>query len=183
LAIENDENLSEADRPTRYRVVVLTPSARSKSGSTSALGSARSSNELTTMKRIILTVPFMFLVAAFFASTYAAQSVSRGRKPSSKQLALVESSCSKGNLNQVALRMGIGNYPAKAWRRHVGGKVTVKVYINESGDVYHAVPIDGPKLLRASAARAASWSRFVPFEANGLPVKCAGLLVYNFVAQ
>jgi outer membrane biosynthesis protein TonB len=79
--------------------------------------------------------------------------------------------------------MGIGNYPQKARRKHIGGKVTVKVYINESGDVYYALPIDGPKLLRASAANAASWSRFAPFEANGLPVKCAGLLVYNFVAQ
>jgi outer membrane biosynthesis protein TonB len=135
------------------------------------------------MKRIMLTVPFVFLIVLFFASTYSAQSGSRGRKPTSKQLALVESSCSKGNLNQVALRMGLGHYPPKARRKHVGGKVTVKVFINESGDVYYAVPIDGPKLLRASAASAASWSKFAPFEANGVPVKCAGLLVYNFVAQ
>ena len=77
--------------------------------------------------------------------------------------------------------MGLAAYPRKA--RHVGGKVTVKVYINESGDVYHAVPIDGPKLLRASAASAASWSRFAPFEVNGVPVKCAGFLVYTYVAQ
>jgi outer membrane biosynthesis protein TonB len=135
------------------------------------------------MKRTMLTVPVVLLLLLFFASTYAAQSVSRGRKPTGKQLALVEHSCSKGNLNQVALRMGLGHYPPKARRRHVGGKVTVKVYINESGDVYHAVPIDGPKLLRASAANAASSSRFAPFEANGVPVKCAGVLVYNFVAQ
>jgi hypothetical protein len=131
----------------------------------------------------MLTVPFVFLIVLFFASTYSAQSVSRGRKPTRKQLALVESSCSKGNLNQVALRVGLANYPANSRRKHVGGKVTVKVYINESGDVYYAVPIDGPKLFRASAASAASWSRFVPFEANGVPVKCAGLLVYNYVAQ
>lgn len=137
----------------------------------------------TEMKRMMLTVPLVFLIVIALASTDAAQSISRGRKPTSKQLALVESSCSKGNLNQVALRMGLANYPPKARRKQVGGKVTVKVYINESGDVYYAVPIDGPKLLRASAASAASWSRFVPFEANGVPVKCAGLLVYNFVAQ
>ena len=129
----------------------------------------------------MLTIAFVFLILLLFASTYSAQSVSRGRKPTRKQLALVESSCSKGNLNQVASRMGLAAYPPKA--RHVGGKVTVKVYINESGNVYHAVPIDGPKLLRASAASAASWSKFVPFEANGVPVKCAGLLVYNYVAQ
>lgn len=112
-----------------------------------------------------------------------AQSVSRSRKPTSKQLALVESSCSKGNLNRVALRMGIAAYPPNARQKHVSGKVTVKVYINERGDVYYAVPIDGPKLLRAPAASAASWSRFVPFEANNVPVKCTGLLVYNFVPQ
>jgi outer membrane biosynthesis protein TonB len=133
------------------------------------------------MKRIMLILPFVFLIVLFFASTYSAQSVSRGRKPTRKQLALVESSCSKGNLNQVASRIGLGAYPPKA--RHIGGKVTVKVYINESGNVYHVVPIDGPKLLRASAASAASWSRFAPFEVNGVPVKCAGLLVYTFVAQ
>jgi hypothetical protein len=105
------------------------------------------------------------------------------RKPTSKQLALVESSCSKGILNQVALHIGLAAYPPKARKKHVEGKVTVKVYINESGNVYHAVPIDGPTLLRASAASAASWSRFVPFETNSVPVKCAGLLVYNYLAQ
>jgi Gram-negative bacterial TonB protein C-terminal len=140
-------------------------------------------SEKTEMNRIMLAVPFVFLIMLFFASSISAQSVSRGRKPTTKQLALVESSCSRGKLNEVALRMGLGHYPSKARRKHVGGKVTVKVYINESGDVYHAVPMDGPKLLRASAASAASWSRFVPFETNGVPVKCAGLLVYNFVAQ
>ena len=79
--------------------------------------------------------------------------------------------------------MGLPAYPPKARQRHVGGKVTVKVYINESGNVYYAIPIDGPKLLRESAVRAASWSRFVPFETNNVPCKCAGLLLYNFVAQ
>jgi len=148
------------------------------------------------MSRYILKVGFVLLLVFVFASsgwsqsknspsrkTESSQLAPAARKPTIKQLALVESTCSKGVLNQVALHMGIAAYPPQARQKHIGGKVTIKVYVNEGGDVYHAIPIDGPKLLRASAASAASWSRFVPFEMNNTPVKCAGLLVYNFVAQ
>jgi hypothetical protein len=105
------------------------------------------------------------------------------KRPTKQHLALIESNCTEGVLNKVALHIGIAAYPPKARQKHVGGKVTVKVYINEGGDVYYTVPIDGPKLLRAAAASAASSSKFVPFEIGNRPVKCAGLLVYNFVAQ
>ena len=105
------------------------------------------------------------------------------KRPTKKHLALNESNCTEGVLNEVALHMGIAAYPQKARQKHVGGRVTVKVYINEGGDVYYTVPIDGPELLRAAAASAAASSRFVPFEIANRPVKCAGLLVYNFVAK
>ena len=111
------------------------------------------------------------------------QELSKSRKPTRKQLAAVEANCSKGDLNRVALHMGLAAYPPKARQKHVSGNVTIKVYINELGDVYYAVPIDGPKLLHNAALSAASFSRFAPFEIDYKPVKCVGLLTYNFIVQ
>src|ERR1044072_7753330 len=145
------------------------------------------------MRRIISIVLLLLLSAHMLSSSVWSQSTNRTRrrtrpsqrvvsnkKPTVKELASVESNCSKGVLNGVALHVGIPSYPLQARRNHVSGKVKVKIYINEKGDVYYALAEQGPVLLRRSAVEAAYHVSFAPFKSDEKPIKCSGFLVYTF---
>ncbi|MEP6925714.1 MAG: energy transducer TonB [Pyrinomonadaceae bacterium] len=72
-------------------------------------------------------------------------------------------------------------YPKKASKKQISGTVTVKVLINEQGNVISAKATEGPKELREAAEKAALQSKFTPTTLYGKPVKVQGVIVYNFV--
>ncbi len=97
-----------------------------------------------------------------------------------QSLGAVETKCYKGNMNLVALHLPLLEYPRQALRKGIGGRVTIKVFVDESGNVYHALAVDGPGLLKRAALRSAREAAFAPFTQDAKPVRCAGLLVYTF---
>lgn len=61
------------------------------------------------------------------------------------------------------------------------GNVTVKVLIDEDGNVVSASRIDGDKKLAERAIRMVRQAKFSPTLISGFPVKVTGSMVYNFV--
>ena len=74
-------------------------------------------------------------------------------------------------------------YPRAAHAVHASGAVRVQVLIDELGRVVSATALDGHPLLRQASEKAARKSRFATTLLDGIPVKIAGVIVYNFVAQ
>ena len=74
-------------------------------------------------------------------------------------------------------------YPAKAKERRIGGKVVVRVVVDEQGKVMAAQAVSGPVLLRESSVVAARQTRFRPSLLSGQPVKVSGVITYNFALQ
>src|SRR6185369_577682 len=88
-----------------------------------------------------------------------------------------------GVLNVKATSLPPPSYPVIARAAHASGEVTVRVVIDEGGNVVEAMPVSGHPLLRASAQAAAKEAKFAPTRLNNEPVVVSGTLVYNFVAQ
>ena len=88
-----------------------------------------------------------------------------------------------GMLNGKAVSLPPPEYPEIAKRAHASGSVTVEITIDETGNVISAHAVSGHPLLQAAAVTAARQASFTPTRLSGEPVKVAGLLVYNFVAQ
>jgi TonB family protein len=84
-------------------------------------------------------------------------------------------------LNDKALNLPNPVYPAAARAVKAEGTVTVKVVVDEGGQVISATAISGHPLLRAAAVQAARSATFSPTVADGRPVKVTGHLTYNFV--
>ena len=74
-------------------------------------------------------------------------------------------------------------YPPIARVAHAQGSVEVQVLIDENGKVVAAVAISGHPLLQAASVKAARESVFTPTKVEGKPVKVAGVLHYDFIAQ
>ena len=85
-----------------------------------------------------------------------------------------------GSLNAKAVSLPKPAYPEEAKRLKVSGPVTVRVVIDESGNVTSAKAIDGPAPLRAPAEEAARKAKFAPTTQNGITVKVTGILTYDF---
>jgi protein TonB len=90
---------------------------------------------------------------------------------------------SGGVLNGKAIRLVQPPYPAIAKAAHASGQVTVRVILDENGNVISATPVSGHPLLQASAVAAARASKFSPTLLSGQPVKVTGIVIYNFVLQ
>ena len=85
-----------------------------------------------------------------------------------------------GSLNDKAVSLPKPPYPPEARRQKVSGPVTVRVVVDENGNVTSAKAIDGPELLRPVAEAAARNAKFEPRTENGIIVKVTGTLTYNF---
>jgi TonB family protein len=90
---------------------------------------------------------------------------------------------SGGVLNGKALSLPVPEYPANARSANASGTVTVKVTIDEYGNVAEAYVVSGHPLLRAAALAAAREAKFSPTLLMGEAVRVVGVLTYNFVAQ
>jgi len=139
------------------------------------------------MRVLLLTSACSLFIASLFAGSRATPQGARtelwqARRPtvSKQDLERVESGCYKGDLNSIALEIPLVAYPRDARQKNVSGKVAIKVFVNERGDVYHTEAVDGPALLRKAALRSARDAKFKPFIKDDQPGKCAGILNYTF---
>jgi TonB family protein len=85
-----------------------------------------------------------------------------------------------GVLNSKAVSLPKPVFPEEARRIKASGKVTVRVVVDENGKVISAQATDGPLPLREAAEAAARQARFEPTIKDGITVKVAGTLVYEF---
>ena len=85
-----------------------------------------------------------------------------------------------GALNAKAVTLPKPVYPAEAKRLKVSGPVTVRVVVDENGNVTSAKAVDGPAPLREAAENAARGAKFAPTTENGITVKVTGTLTFNF---
>lgn len=85
-----------------------------------------------------------------------------------------------GVLNAKATSLPKPVYPQEARRLKVSGKVTVRVVVDENGKVISAKATDGPAPLREAAEAAARQATFEPTTKDGITVKVAGTLTYDF---
>ena len=84
-----------------------------------------------------------------------------------------------GILNSKAIELPDPVLPAGSAR--YGGKVRVRVIVDESGKVVSAEIEDGRIELRRAALEAARKARFAPTLLEGQPVKITGIITYLFV--
>lgn len=88
-----------------------------------------------------------------------------------------------GVINGRAISKPAPPYPIIAKLARAKGPVTVRILVNEQGDVVSAWATAGHPLLQAAAVEAASQAKFIPTTLSGQPVKVGGLITYNFVLQ
>lgn len=86
-----------------------------------------------------------------------------------------------GTVNGRALSLPTPAYPSEARQVRASGRVTVRVTIDESGNVISANATGGHPLLRRAAETAALRSKFQPVRVSGVPRRAVGTVVYNFV--
>ena len=85
-----------------------------------------------------------------------------------------------GVLNSKAKSLPKAVYPEDARRLKVSGRVIVAVVVDENGRVISAKATDGPLPLREAAEAAARGATFEPTIQDGITVKVAGTLTYDF---
>ena len=85
-----------------------------------------------------------------------------------------------GELNSKAKSLPKPAYTEEMKRVKAKGRVTVRVVVDENGKVISAQAIDGPLPLRQSAEDAARQALFQPTVKDGITVKVAGTLIYDF---
>ena len=72
-------------------------------------------------------------------------------------------------------------YPKYVRKQRISGLVVVRVTIGEDGKVINACAVDGPSALAQVSENAALRALFTPTTLDGIPVKVAGAIHYNFV--
>ena len=85
-----------------------------------------------------------------------------------------------GVLNAKAISLPKPVYTEEAKRQKASGRVTVRVVVDENGKVISAKALNGPAVLREAAEAAARQAIFSPTTQDGITVKVAGTLTYDF---
>jgi TonB family protein len=93
-----------------------------------------------------------------------------------KQPAIVHSNVINGKATSLPKPI----YPAPAVAANAHGEVSVRVLLDEDGNVISAQVISGHPMLRQSALQAARNAKFSPTVLNGQKVKVDGTIVYRF---
>lgn len=86
-----------------------------------------------------------------------------------------------GVLNGRALSMPKPPYPPAARSVRASGTVSIRVFIDENGEVFSASAVSGHPLLRPAAEASACKARFSTTKLDGAPVRVSGVITYNFV--
>ena len=72
------------------------------------------------------------------------------------------------------------DYPPAAKAVRAEGAVSVRVLVDEEGNVTEAAAVSGHPLLRSVSEKAAMDAKFSPTFLSGKPVKISGILTFNF---
>lgn len=80
-----------------------------------------------------------------------------------------------------AKKLAKPSFPSKAGRKGIGGKIPVKITVDETGKVIEAKTFCGNADLRKASEKAALKSKFTPTLVNGKPVKIIGYIIYNYI--
>lgn len=86
-----------------------------------------------------------------------------------------------GLINGKAVHKPQPDYPRIALADRVQGTVTVRVTVDENGDVVTAQAVGGPPQLRDASERAAKKAKFTPTRVCGRGVRVSGVITYTFV--
>lgn len=86
-----------------------------------------------------------------------------------------------GVINNRATSLPQPDYPQEARDAKVQGDVSVRVTVDEQGNVTDAQAINGPPLLQPAAIEAARRAKITPMRVDGRPVPFTGLLTYKFI--
>jgi TonB family protein len=86
-----------------------------------------------------------------------------------------------GVLNGMALKLVKPEYPSAARKERAQGPISVKVLIDENGDVISTEASPGNAYLQNAARIAARKSKFLPTMICGRPIRVTGVITYNFV--
>jgi len=85
-----------------------------------------------------------------------------------------------GVVNSIAISLPLPAIPAAARTANAAGTVSVKVLVDEDGNVISANAVSGNILLRSSSEAAARNARFTPTKLSGQPIKISGVIHYHF---
>ena len=85
-----------------------------------------------------------------------------------------------GMVTGKALRLPKPDYPGAARASRASGPVSVRVVIDEEGDVFSAEAVNGHPLLRSAAVDVACKAKFSRTEIDGKVVRVSGVITYNF---
>lgn len=88
---------------------------------------------------------------------------------------------SGGIVNGKATSLPSPGYPAEARAKKASGAVSVKVLIDEEGNVNSACAVSGARELHRASEWAALQAKFSPTTLSGKTVKVSGIITYNFV--
>lgn len=86
-----------------------------------------------------------------------------------------------GIINGKALSLPKPRYPVEAREKGLSGTASVKVKIDEQGNVIEAKSICRDDVLGKAAEESARGAKFSPTIKDGKPVSVTGIIVYNFV--
>lgn len=86
-----------------------------------------------------------------------------------------------GIVNGKAKSLPKPYYPDEARKERLSGVISVRVTIDEQGNVIKAKAVCGHPVLGKASEEAAEKARFSPTILDGEPVSVTGIIVYNFV--
>jgi TonB family protein len=86
-----------------------------------------------------------------------------------------------GIINGKAKSLPKPYYPKEAKAERLGGAVSVRVIVDEQGNVTEAKSICGHPILGKTSEEAARKSKFPPTTLSGKPVKVYGILIYYYI--
>lgn len=89
---------------------------------------------------------------------------------------------SMGVVNSLAISLPLPAIPAAAKVANAAGTVSVKVLVDEKGNVISASAVSGNVLLRETSVEAAKNARFSPTLLSGTPIKISGIINYHFAS-
>ena len=153
-------------------------------GDGAGIGVGRGSGRGLGVDRIPGTPSTVTAPAAPAADPVAPPPAEKQEKSSSKSKEESSDQKSKGKVEKGALiEAPPPVYPEEAKKQKVEGTVSVTITIGEDGNVIFAKAKSGPEPLYGASEEAAYKARFKPTTKDGKPVKVAGTMSYNFVAD
>jgi TonB family protein len=94
-----------------------------------------------------------------------------------------ETSINGGVINGKAISLPKPEYPQEVRNKRLQGTISIRVLIDEQGNIIEAKSMCGKGYLETASEEAAKKAKFSPTYLSGKAVKVSGIIVYRFVAQ